>query len=168
VTSVIAYEGMHLDEGLHAGRGGSHGSCRKAAAKSAPPAGSHRRASASAERDQASPDDEGFPVIGIVPLPVVSRRSGSCSRHYLRIAASRLCSSSTRPYHKSMLVDLLARDTAMNVLQAGNGMSIERNCLLCQPAAGRSFGSRTVCSDFRNAPPCAAVRACRSTFSCTP
>jgi two-component system CheB/CheR fusion protein len=37
------------------------------------------------------------------------------------------------PTHKSMLVDLLARDTEMNVLQAGNGMSVERNRLYVIP-----------------------------------
>ena len=37
------------------------------------------------------------------------------------------------PTHRSMLVDLLARDTAMSVLQAGDGMPIQRNCLYVIP-----------------------------------
>jgi two-component system CheB/CheR fusion protein len=37
------------------------------------------------------------------------------------------------PTHRSMMVDLLARDTAMNVLQAGDGMPIQRNCLYVIP-----------------------------------
>ena len=37
------------------------------------------------------------------------------------------------PTHKSMLVELLARDTAMNVFQAADGMSIQPNCLYVIP-----------------------------------
>ena len=38
------------------------------------------------------------------------------------------------PSHKSMMVDLLARDTGMSVLQALDGMPIERNSLYVIPA----------------------------------
>ena len=38
------------------------------------------------------------------------------------------------PTHKSMMVDLLARDTGMSVLQARDGMPIERNSLYVIPA----------------------------------
>ncbi len=38
------------------------------------------------------------------------------------------------PTHKSMMVDLLARDTGMGVLQARDGMPIERNSLYVIPA----------------------------------
>jgi two-component system CheB/CheR fusion protein len=37
------------------------------------------------------------------------------------------------PTHKSMLVDLLSRDTAMDVLQAADGMSIRPDCLYVIP-----------------------------------
>ena len=37
------------------------------------------------------------------------------------------------PAHKSMMVDLLARDTAMSVFQAADGMSIQPNCLYVIP-----------------------------------
>lgn len=37
------------------------------------------------------------------------------------------------PTHKSMMVDLLARDTAMSVFQAADGMSIQPDCLYVIP-----------------------------------
>lgn len=37
------------------------------------------------------------------------------------------------PSHKSMLVDLLARDARIKVMQAGDGMPIRRNCLYVSP-----------------------------------
>ena len=37
------------------------------------------------------------------------------------------------PDHKSMLVELLTRDTAMKVIQAADGIAIERNCLYVIP-----------------------------------
>ena len=37
------------------------------------------------------------------------------------------------PNHKSMLVDLLTRDTTMNVVQAADGIAVEQNCLYVIP-----------------------------------
>ena len=68
------------------------------------------------------------------------------------------------PTHKSMLVDLLARDTRMSVLQAGDGMPIERDSLYVIPAQA-DLSVHEGMLRFRN-PQYASVCTCRSTCSC--
>lgn len=101
--------------------------------KSAPRAGSKRRA----EIAPASPiraDGEDYLVVGL------GASAGGLEAVRKLLAAlpadmgiGFVLIQHLDPTHESMMVDLLARNTAMKVLQAADGMKIERNCLYIIP-----------------------------------
>ena len=69
------------------------------------------------------------------------------------------------PTHESMMVDLLAGHTPMTVLQATDGMAIEREHLYVIPPGTYLSVANGMLHVSHPRP--ATVRACRSTFCCT-
>jgi len=94
---------------------------------------SRRRSGVSSKSEQRS-NDNGFPVVGLGAsaggLEAVRKLLGTMPAN---TGIAFILIQHLDPKHESMMVDLLARDTAMKVLQAAEGMPIDRNCLYIIP-----------------------------------
>ena len=135
---VIRVTASEQDQSRRAAVGGenvaSNARAARSRVKSAASASSLRRADTAPQGIVCRPDNTGFPVVG---LGASAGGLEAVRKLLAALPADSGCAfvliQHLDPSHKSRLVELLARDTAMQVLQAGNGMSIERNCLYIIP-----------------------------------